>query len=525
MAKTSSNREVSRAELAAKLQQQIQQVFDSGKILSDETPYTSPDGRPGFYEYIFTPVFAKDGTVEAVAGSTRDISRRKRVEGNLAFLASLSRDLAQFSQVDELMQTIGAKIGGYLNLSLCTFVEINENADEAVVNHDWHRDDAPSSVGSYRLAEYLTDDFQKAGRAGETFVVRDTNIDPRTDAKRYANLKIRSFVCVPLVRGGQWRFLLCIYHSAAYDWPEDEIALMREVTSRVWLRLEAVRAETALVRSTEASEKQRRLYDTILSSMPDLVYVFDLNHRFTYANEALLKMWGRTWENAIGKNCLELGYEQWHAEMHSREIEQVIATKKPIRGEVPFNGTNGRRIYDYIFVPVLDSNGEVEATSGTTRDVTDRKRAEAAEKSEKRVFELMATGASLTETLEALAHQMETLSVDKMASSHFAFGRNRPKAVARRGASIFPPPTTRRSMGFVSDRKPLLAAQRLSCTSRYSLPTSLPIPSGRISENWRLGTDFAPVARCRYFPVRKNCSARWPCIIRIPTPRLSRIVV
>ena len=124
--------------------------------------------------------------------------------------------------------------------------------------------------------------------------------------------------------------------------------------------------------SDERNERQRRLYQTILSNTPDLVYVFDLNHRFAYANEALLTMWGKTWDQAIGKNCLELGYPDWHAAMHDREIERVIATKQAIRGEVPFNGTGGRRIYDYIFAPVLGPTGEVEAIAGTTRDVTDR---------------------------------------------------------------------------------------------------------------------------------------------------------
>ena len=124
------------------------------------------------------------------------------------------------------------------------------------------------------------------------------------------------------------------------------------------------------------TERERRLYDTILSNTPDLAYVFDLNHRFIFANKALLAMWGRTWEESIGKNCLEIGYEPWHAAMHDREIEEVIATKKPVRGEVPFTGTNGRRIYDYIFVPVLGPEGDVEAIAGTTRDITERVNAE-----------------------------------------------------------------------------------------------------------------------------------------------------
>ncbi len=129
--------------------------------------------------------------------------------------------------------------------------------------------------------------------------------------------------------------------------------------------------------SGELAERQRRLYETVLSNTPDLAYVFDLQHRFTYANRALLEMWGRTWDEAIGNTCLEIGYEPWHAAMHDREIDHVVATGQPIRGEVAFDGTNGRREYDYIFVPVFGADGDVEAVAGTTRDITDRLVAEA----------------------------------------------------------------------------------------------------------------------------------------------------
>ncbi|WAC19091.1 ATP-binding protein [Luteolibacter sp. SL250] len=121
---------------------------------------------------------------------------------------------------------------------------------------------------------------------------------------------------------------------------------------------------------------KEQLFEAILGSTPDLAYIFDLDHRFIYANAALLAMWGKTWEEAEGKNCLELGYEPWHAEMHDREIEQVVRTGKPIRGDVPFNGQAGRRIYDYIFNPVRSADGKIIAVAGTTRDVTERKQEE-----------------------------------------------------------------------------------------------------------------------------------------------------
>jgi PAS domain S-box-containing protein len=140
-------------------------------------------------------------------------------------------------------------------------------------------------------------------------------------------------------------------------------------------------------------EEDKRLYETITQNTPDLIYAFDLNYRFTYANEALLKMWGRTWKDSAGRGLLELGYEPWHAEMHEREIDQVVATKKPIRGEVSFpHAEMGRRIYDYIFAPVINEKGEVEAVTGTTRDISDIKNAQdELKKSEERFRSLAET--------------------------------------------------------------------------------------------------------------------------------------
>ncbi|MCC4602612.1 PAS domain-containing protein [Xanthomonas campestris pv. badrii] len=115
-----------------------------------------------------------------------------------------------------------------------------------------------------------------------------------------------------------------------------------------------------------------RIYEALLQATPDLLYVFDTQHRFVYANQALLTMWGMCWEDAAGKTCLELGYEPWHAAMHDEEIERVIATGEPIRGEVPFPHTvKGLRIYDYIFTPVFGPDGNVEAIAGATRDITE----------------------------------------------------------------------------------------------------------------------------------------------------------
>jgi PAS domain S-box-containing protein len=80
-------------ELAAKLASQVRQVFETKKGLSDETPYTSQTGAGGCYEYIFSPVFATDGSVEVVVGSTRDVTERKRSEEQLRQLLAEREEL------------------------------------------------------------------------------------------------------------------------------------------------------------------------------------------------------------------------------------------------------------------------------------------------------------------------------------------------------------------------------------------------------------------------------------------------
>jgi PAS domain S-box-containing protein len=188
-------------------------------------------------------------------------------------------------------------------------------------------------------------------------------------------------------------------------------------------------AEEALIQAKAQSEQQKRLYETITSSTPDLLYVFDLDYRFTYANQALLNMWGKTWEDSIGKRLLENGYEPWHAEMHEREIDQIKKTKLPIRGEVSFpHATLGIRVYDYIFTPVFNEHGDVEAIAGATRDVTDRKRWEESLESNSKALktvneELENTNHELAATLEEVAQVNDELikAHEKIEEGQIAF--------------------------------------------------------------------------------------------------------
>jgi PAS fold. len=59
------------------------------------------------------------------------------------------------------------------------------------------------------------------------------------------------------------------------------------------------------------------------------------------------------------------------------QIHQVIQTRQPLKDETPYTSAFGTRAYEYIWVPVFDAEGAVEMVAGLTRDITDRKQAEA----------------------------------------------------------------------------------------------------------------------------------------------------
>jgi len=207
------------------------------------------------------------------------------------------------------------------------------------------------------------------------------------------------------------------YFSFNYQARRDENDKVDGILTLVFEVTGMINVQQDLRQAREQSEQQKRVYETITSGTPDLMYVFDLDYRFTYANSALLAMWGKTWENSVGKGLLENGYEPWHAAMHEREIDQVKATKQPVRGEVSFpHAILGRRFYDYILTPVLNEYGDVEAVAGTTRDITERKQWEeslASSSEELRVIneEMTAVNEELATANEEQAASNEELTV------------------------------------------------------------------------------------------------------------------
>ena len=175
-----------------------------------------------------------------------DITERKRAETKLAFLAEISQDLVGLTSIDETMNRLGEKIGKFFGVQQCLFAEHADEFETSIVAYGWNVEGAPNLKGTYRTRDYFSDELMTALMTGEPIVVSDTQSDVRVSALRYDALGVRSFILVPLVREGEWRFQMSIVDNAPRNWRDDEIELMRELTTRIWTRLERARSEERL---------------------------------------------------------------------------------------------------------------------------------------------------------------------------------------------------------------------------------------------------------------------------------------
>ncbi len=164
------------------------------------------------------------------------------------------------------------------------------------------------------------------------------------------------------------------------------------------------RAEAILQQASDELERQVRKFDAIAASVPDFIYTFDSSGRFTYISQSLLDLWQKSSAEAVGKNFFELDYPGDLAARLQNQIQRVIETRQPLKDETPYTSAFGTSTYEYIFVPLFDATGTVEAVTGVTRDITDRKRAEAilqqtSDELERQVRKFDATLSTITDSV------------------------------------------------------------------------------------------------------------------------------
>lgn len=130
-------------------------------------------------------------------------------------------------------------------------------------------------------------------------------------------------------------------------------------------------------RDAEATRVREQAFRTLAENSPDVIARFDRNLRRIYANRAIEAYVGRPREEILGKTNHELGVPEELAGFWDDNLRQVFDSGSEQWMETTMPTPRGHRELESRLVPELAEDGTVETVLGITRDITDRRAAEA----------------------------------------------------------------------------------------------------------------------------------------------------
>ncbi|MGQ9645605.1 MAG: PAS domain S-box protein [Thermodesulfobacteriota bacterium] len=167
----------------------------------------------------------------------------------------------------------------------------------------------------------------------------------------------------------------------AYQMRRDQSALLAHQRTLKNEIEERKRAEDALRESEER-------YRTILENIEDGYYEVDLPGRLTFFNDSLCKILGYAKDEMMGMPNKQYTDEENRKKLY-QAFNDVYRTGKPMKGfDWQVFTKDGRKIFGEVSVSLIrDSKGEPIGFRGIARDITLRKQAEEALRTEKQRFE------------------------------------------------------------------------------------------------------------------------------------------
>jgi two-component system, NtrC family, sensor kinase len=217
--------------------------------------------------------------------------------------------------------------------------------------------------------------------------------------------------------------------------PDEEIAFLRQRVAELEKVLqhhhqlqqeleECKQAKTELEEVLQKTEAQSSLFKMIIEKTLDWIFVKDKNYRYLLVNNTVANSLGKTIEEMIGKDDLEIGISEeiifGNPEKKIRGFrtdDQLVLSGETIHNPYdPAPDSDGNLyILDTQKIPLRNSQGEIFAMLGVSRDITDRHRAE--EELRASEAQLRRQTLELEETLKQLQRtQSQLIQSEKMSS-------------------------------------------------------------------------------------------------------------
>lgn len=350
-------------ELAERLKRQVKEVVVTHKAVKGETYFTSAAGVEDYHEYILSPVFARDGSVAAVCGTTRLTTERRRAE------AAVRESEQRYSQLVSCLPAAVCTTDAQGRLTLYNEAAVALWGRRPQIGKDawcgsyrlYRADGSPLPLDQCAMAMTL-----KLGRPvrGEEIIVE------RPDGSR------RNVLPSP--------------------------DLIRDIAGKL------VGAVNMLLDITDrkiAEEASRRLA-AIVKSSDDAIISNDLQGAITSWNRGAERLFGYPAEDVIGQPMTLLMPEDRCNEGPSI-LERIRQGEHVEHYETLRKHKEGRRLEVSLTIsPIKDGDGRIIGASQIGRDISGQKQAE--RELERAHKEVLAASRAKDDFLAALSHELRT---------------------------------------------------------------------------------------------------------------------
>jgi PAS domain S-box-containing protein len=149
--------------------------------------------------------------------------------------------------------------------------------------------------------------------------------------------------------------------------PAAGIAALLGLLGGLW----AISMRRVVARRTREAVDERQRLVTLVGTLPDLVWVKDLNGVYTFCNPALARLFGKAESEVIGRMDRDLTTPALAKAFRANDLATLEADG-PMRLEQPMPRPGGQDIvlYEVIKTPLRDSTGRVVGVLGVARDMS-----------------------------------------------------------------------------------------------------------------------------------------------------------
>ncbi len=120
-------------------------------------------------------------------------------------------------------------------------------------------------------------------------------------------------------------------------------------------------------------DTQQALLESVINSIPELIFVKDLQGTYLACNTSFAEFIGRKREEIIGLDDSQF-FDKETAEKFREHDRRMISEEKPLRSEKWVTYPDGTRILlDTLKAPFIDSEGKANGLVGISRDITESK--------------------------------------------------------------------------------------------------------------------------------------------------------